>query len=182
MNPIEVAVSPLRKDAMDRAETEARFDIQVAEQDLKDNGFDLNAAAPYPLTMFGNARMEASSKHEFYRSITKEDPKAGPQPGTIHGPYLVRMDRDKCKKLIAARRAAAAASYDAFIAKLVAKIGPVKSATLEGNHVWADSTLTVESLTTGGLQRWHTKMIVNRSKFHRTFFQWPTRKVKEKVA
>lgn len=71
----------------------------------------------------------------------------------------------------------AASQYDQYIYKLNEKVGPHKAASLEGNHVWGDSYLTVET-ETGEIDVWHTQMILNHSKHGLAFNQFPTRKIK----
>ena len=74
----------------------------------------------------------------------------------------------------------AAAQYDAFIAKLIRKIGDFDSATLTGSHVWGYSILTV---TKGAAtERWGTRQIVNQSVLGKLFNQWPSRKIKSEPA
>ena len=87
------------------------------------------------------------------------------------------MSEAKIDRFVAARKEQAAAEYDAFIAKLVKKIGPVVTAELDGNHVWSHSILTVV-LKSGEQQRWKTQQITNISKYGKHFNQWPSRKMK----
>lgn len=63
--------------------------------------------------------------------------------------------------------------------KLEMKIGEHLTATLEGNHVWGDSFITVEKAN-GENERWRTHTILNVSKLGLYFNQFPTRKIKIK--
>ena len=47
-NPIETVVLPLKVDAVERAEKEAKAVIARVEKGLEEAGWDLNVAAPYP--------------------------------------------------------------------------------------------------------------------------------------
>ena len=88
----------------------------------------------------------------------------------------MRVSSKKVAKFIVDAQNEAARQYDLFVAKLVLKIGKAESATLEGNHVWDHSTLTV--VKAGNTERWNTKQIWNVSKLGKDFPQWPTRKLK----
>jgi hypothetical protein len=68
------------------------------------------------------------------------------------------------------------ASYMGWVDKLTQKIGkPVTHATMEGNP-WHHSNIHVTTHD-GEKQHWHTKMILNRSKYDNAFNQFPTRRV-----
>jgi hypothetical protein len=71
----------------------------------------------------------------------------------------------------------AAAQYDSYVQKLIGKIGEVTAASLDGDHVWGFSYLTV-TLPNGKKEVWKTQMIVNISKLGKLFNQFPTRKMK----
>ena len=68
-------------------------------------------------------------------------------------------------------------SYDAWVYKLVQKIGkPVTQAQVSGDP-WTGSTISVTT-NDGEQQTWNTKMILNTSKLGKVFNQFPTRKMK----
>jgi hypothetical protein len=138
-NVIEAAVNPMKAEAMNRAEKEARAIIARVAADLEKAGNDLQICAPYP---------------EF-----------------------ADMSAEKGEKFVQEARENAAFQYEAYVAKLNKKIGPAKSASLTGNHVWGYSFLTVVT-ESGETQIWKTQMIVNVSKLGKLFNQFPTRKVK----
>lgn len=72
---------------------------------------------------------------------------------------------------------AAGDSYDAWVYKLVQKIGkPVTGANVSGDP-WSGSTITVTT-NDGEQQRWKTQMIINTSKLGKQFNQFPTRRMK----
>src|SRR3970040_1103217 len=167
MNPIETAVAPLKNEAIDRAEKEARSIVKQCREELKAAGNDLRAVAPYP-----NGHMDrfsyvvALSKYSLFERLTTW------RKGSvsIHDPLYVDVDSNKVKKFVKVAREDAASQYDAFVAKLVSKIGEVQSASLEGNHVWSYSLLTVEKTT--GKEVWKTQQIINVSKLGKVFNQW----------
>lgn len=93
-------------------------------------------------------------------------------------PCIVRRDDEKVLRFVTGLEEQTADQYNAFVCKLVGKIGPdAVSATLEGNHVWSYSTLTV-TLRDGTIQRWKTQQITNCSVLGKYFSQWPTRLMK----
>lgn len=178
LNPIEIAVAPLRTDAIERAEQDALAYIERARADLEANGWDINKAAPYPFSFGGGIeRYMAVYKHNNYHAITEQDPKLRYQSSNGKTPVYVVMSEKRSANFIQARKDQAALEYDAFVAKLIKKIGPVVSAELDGNHVWAHSILTV-ILKGGETQRWKTQQITNISKYGKFFQQWPSRKIK----
>lgn len=171
MTPIETAVAPVKADAIERAEQEAHKIVKSVEVALKIVDGDLDKAAPRPDSFRMNRRdyQNANTKRKTFSMLTTRE-------GFAYGENIVRMDPVRIERFIEQARLDAAAQYDAFVAKLVHKVGPHSSATLEGNHVWGHSILTVTTPT--GVQRWKTQMIVNVSKLGKLFNQWPSRKVK----
>ena len=77
---------------------------------------------------------------------------------------------------VLAAAAMAAEAFDAFVAKLVLKVGEgVTAAKLDG-HTWSGSVLTIAKGE--AVEFWNTKQIINFSVYGKAFNQWPTRKVK----
>lgn len=177
MNPIHTAVAPLKADAIVRAEQEAQKIVAHVAAQLAAHDFNLNATAPYPKT-YGSTRDYAVAKatHNLYVSLTTVDEERNPRYGAAPAAYYVKMRNARIARFIAQAQEDAAAQYDAFVAKLTHKIGDCDSATLEGNHVWGHSLLTVTKANV--TEKWKTRQIVNTSKLGRLFNQWPTRKVK----
>jgi hypothetical protein len=177
MNPIEKAVLPLKKDAIARAKQAAEETIERMRVRLAEAGGDVNKAAPYPRSSsYGIDHAIARMRYNDFRSVVKADPAHRPSYG-MNGPYYVIMDDEKVARFIEQRMEWAAADYDSFVIKLVAKIGDVKKAKLHGNHVWGYSTLIVTK-PDGEVQAWKTQQIVNHSKLGKPFNQWPTRRMK----
>jgi hypothetical protein len=156
MNAIEQAVSHLKAAAQDRAEQYARQIVTKAQADIAAKG-SIAAAAPYPKTwtVSGNEYRAMVAKYKLY--------------------CLVQSEKGAAKYVQDARENAAA-QYDAFVAKLNSKIGPVTSASLQGDHVWGYSNLTVVTAS-GETQVWRTQQILNVSKLGTVFNQYPTRRV-----
>lgn len=175
MNPIEAAVLPLKRDAEDRAEQYAKQTIESVRKELEANANDIHIVAPYPDSkQAGLAWHAAHAKYQMVSGITVWRPD---QTVRLHGPCYVDLDAKLCAKFVQEAREDAADQYDKFVQKLNKKIGPAKTARLEGNHVWNYSHLFVE--TASGAEIWKTQMIINQSKLGKVFNQFPTRKVKE---
>lgn len=69
----------------------------------------------------------------------------------------------------------AAASFDAYVAKLTSKVGDCEWAGVEG-ALWQHSRLSVRKGPV--VEQWLTQQIVNFSVYGKAFNQWPTRKCK----
>lgn len=172
------AVLPLRDVAMQRARDDARARIERMNVKLEEAGMDAKIVAPYPNAsrMSRNDYLAAKARYSAYRSFNR----------SVKG--SLRLDEPELRtapiaeaveKLVESAAEMAAASYDAFAAKLLAKVGEHTEATLEGNHVWGWSFLTVKTAA-GEVQIWKTQQIGNISKLGLAFPQWPSRKVKAK--
>lgn len=169
---IEGAVAHLKDDAVARAEQEAVKVIKIVAKDLEAHGMDMNKAAPYPRQVRTGDDERAVSKHQLYSHLVKS---VGYSYGG--GPRIVEMSDTMSARFIERAKEDAAAQYDAFVNKLIEKIGAVASAKLEGDHVWGFSYLTV-TLPDGSKEVWKTQMIVNVSKLGKLFNQFPTRRMK----
>lgn len=179
-HPVAVAVMPLREDAIARAETRAKEIIVKSEEALKEANWDRNAVAPFPRSvgptaLHGYAYDVAMDRYRRFCSITEV--KSGQTHKGMSDPLFVKMSAKGCEAFVESQKESAAFAYDAFIMKMVNhKIGACDAATLEGNHVWGFSILTV---TKGDkVERWETKTIENRSKYGLWFYQYPSRLLK----
>lgn len=178
-SPIELAVAPLRADAIERAKREAEASIADMREKLAEAGGDINKVAPYPRGIYGLQFYLGRERYNRYHAVTIADPEHGYQRASLNKePYFVVFDDERVQRYITRRMEDAAADYDSFVKKLDAKIGKVKTAALHGNHVWGYSTLVV---TKAGkiTEAWKTQQIVNCSKLGKLFNQWPTRKMKD---
>lgn len=173
MHPVATAIAPLKTDAMNRAEQEAKKLVAHLTKELKSHSYDLNKVAPPPNSLRMSTRdyRAAKAKRDLFCMIVKTT------QTSYNAPLLATVDSTKVERFIEMSRGDAAAQYDAFIAKLVNKIGPCLSATIKGNHVWGYSILTVTKAD-ATIERWKTQMIVNTSKLGKLFNQWPSRRMK----
>lgn len=175
-NPIEAVVAPLKADAIESAAQYAMNMVEKVKAKLEESGWDLNAAAPYPHGCMGRNEYQLKhSTHTLFCRLTKTD-ESKKQTYNFRSPRYVVIDSDKVSRFIEDARTQAGFQYDAFVAKLVAKIGECSSAKLTGNHVWSHSILTVQKAS--GEESWKTQTIINTSKLGTVFNQWPTRKLK----
>lgn len=169
--PVGLAIHPLKVDAVKRAHEMAKKIVDDVRNDLEAHDMDRDAAAPYPpRSMHYNDpnRENMVSKHNLYSMLTTQIKYPSP---------IVEMVPDYINRFISNAESNAAAQYDSFICKLVAKVGEVTTATIEGNHVWGYSILSVVTKD-GKKQNWKTQQIVNVSKLGNFFNQWPTRLMK----
>jgi hypothetical protein len=189
--PVGRVVHPLKADAVKDAGDRARATVEKVRADLEAHGWKKNACAPYPRhNAYTDEGRKARAKASLYGSLTKEDEAAtrawhdaAPQAEEARREYfragrpeIVRMSQWGVDRFIATAEEVAAFEYDAFICKLVAKVGDCDDAALEGSHVWGHSILTVRKGDT--VERWKTQQIWNYSKLGNAYPQWPTRIVK----
>lgn len=173
-NPIGKAVEPLRIDAINKAEQKSLEIIENIKKLLSDNNNNLDIIAPYPKSNIGkNEYLQALQKRKNIQMVTK--PRFSVR--NMSDPNIVDICQNKIEDFINTNKELAAQQYDSFVKKLISKIGDVKEANLIGNHVWAESFLTVTKLD-DTKEVWKTQQIVNISKLGTLFNQWPTRKIK----
>lgn len=181
-HPVAVAVEPQKQDAIAQAKKWATEYTEKAKQKLVESGWDLNIAAPYPTEAdragWGIAAMVKNETRSDFASFTKDVEK--PMYFDREKPRIVKWYQPGADAYIEKQMQRAADTYDAFVYKLVNKIGPCKTATLEGNHVWGFSILDVRKGE--GVaeikELWKTQQIDNYSKFNKRFAQWPSRLMK----
>jgi hypothetical protein len=182
-NPIEAAVMPLKAEAQDRAEQVARLLIAKVYAELEAAEWKINVVAPYPQSMRDSRKVyhEKKARQVFVTSLTTMFFPNGDKMNPVitrwdDMEFIVRKDDEAVERIVKRVRADAATQYDAFVAKLVQKVGAHDAATLVGSHVWGHSILTVQRGPVS--ERWKTQMIINVSKLGKLFNQFPTRKVK----
>lgn len=177
MNIVEKAVSHLKEEAVERATKNAVELIDTVLAELEAADWDLNVAAPRAKNVYDRKTyVSMNAKHTLYGSIATYTKTSLSR----NEPNIRKQCNESEARFINIVREDAAAQYEAFVAKLTEKVGEVSSATLEGNHVWGYSFLTVETAE-GESQIWKTQMIINVSKLGKLFNQFPTRKVKNAV-
>lgn len=175
--PVGKAVHPLKVQAVEQAEKDCRETLEKIRAKLEAHGWDLNAVAPYPESwnMSREAYQRARSLYSHYANVTRSVESSRAFRAKTN---IVEMDEKLCERRVQQWREGAAFNYDAFICKLVAKIGPdATDAKLEGSHVWGFSILTVTK-ECGRLEHWKTQQITNCSVLGLYFPQWPTRLMK----
>jgi len=173
-HPVYLAVNPFRTNAMDAAEQLLAIAVAAMYTELEANGWDKDKVAPYPKGGSGNYFIQLG-RHELCNAITCWV-KSTQSP---YEPCIVVASAKRLENYIEECRNMAAHQYDMFTLKLVEKIGACDSASIEGNHVWSESVLTVHK---GALTEvWKTHVIINQSKYGKLFNQWPSRKLKIKA-
>lgn len=172
-HPVEAAIAPLREEAKTRAQKDAIDLIDRLLKVLEENGWDLKVVAPRPNGGMSRDRyMKMNNTYSLYSAITTYD-----KPVLrMNEPEIRRQDDYNEAYFVNNAIDTAIDQYDAFVAKMVKKIGDCDSATLDGSHVWGWSILTVKKGDT--VERWKTQQIVNVSKLGLLFNQWPSRKMK----
>jgi hypothetical protein len=176
MNPIEQAVAPHRQASIDRALEQGRKMVAGAYEQLEAAGWDLNIAAPRPLsTMRREAYKYAQAKENFFRRLVTPVDQTGCVRFNAPEPVIRNIEGEKA--FLADVANDASLDFDAYIAKLNAKIGECTEAKLDSGAIWNGSILTVTKAD-GTTENWKTKMIINVSCLGKLFNQWPTRKMK----
>ena len=179
-NPIETAVAPFKSEAIAYGEQEAAKSVERILALLAEHDFDANAANPRP--HYSNGTRDEFKRYGIrstkIQSVSIFDKDRNPLISRYNGPSFVKADQNKIDLFIKQVGEAYGVSYEKFVEKLIHKIGAgVESASLEGNHVWGHSILTVTKAD-GSVERWKTQTILNFSVHGTPFNQWPTRKVK----
>lgn len=147
-----------KREAADRAAKQYDY---YAEK-LKAAGYNLDVAAPAPGSRIG--------REAYMMMKAKRDALVRASGGTGKPSEAFKARHIQSAVL------AAEESFDAWVAKMVQKIGKdVQAAAMTGNP-WTGSILRVE--TTGGeKQTWRTQMIINFSKYGKIFNQFPSRQM-----
>lgn len=189
--PVGRVVHPLKADAVKTATDKANGIVARVRAALEAAGWNIDAVAPYVRgSAWDHAVRAANAKRSLYSTLTEEDRDAtrawhaaAPQDEEARREYfrkgrpeIVTMSERGVARFVERHEQEAAFQYDAFICKLVAKIGDCDGAELSGSHVWAHSILTVRKGDT--VENWKTQQIWNVSKLGLEFPQWPTRLMK----
>lgn len=176
-NPIIIAVAPLREAAVADAAARMTKCLERARVELEAADWDVSELAPRPHTWMSREEYKRTqARRDFFAALTEYADGAL----TLHDRNR-RVWSDKgAAGLLKQAEEAAVASYDAYVAKLVAKVGEATAAELspasDGN-LWEYSILRVVG-TDGVERRWKTQRIVNWSGLGKMFFQWPTRELR----
>lgn len=174
-HPVARAVAPLREKAIERAEVAARAFIASVAAKLAEHDDDFNAAYPYPSSGDRNYLLERRIRAEA-RSVTRST--GAPVSYAPNAPLYREVGGDGVGRYVKQAREAADAAYEAFVVKLVSKVGDCESAKIDcTTGVWSYSDIVV--VKAGGVREvWRTQQILNRSKRGLWYNQWPTRKLK----
>lgn len=175
LSKVAEAVKPLRDQAIATAKERAESYVASGIKKLEEGNWDREIVAPYPDRC--GSRNEYHTKranYEFIRCISKPVSTFSHRPNT---PDPGVLNEEGCQNFINRCMRDAAASYDAYVAKLDSKIGETVTAQLIGDHLWSHSIIEV-SKADGSVQRWKTQMIINISSLGKLFNQWPTRLMK----
>jgi len=172
-NPIEAAVAPLRAASIARAVATVKAHVEhiIATHPV---GFAFSEKYPKPdsWTTGRKAYLSRENERRFLKSVLKVEA----TNHTFRAPEFVTGTNEAgIASLIEQTERDAAASFDAYVAKLTGKVGECDSASVVG-ALWEGSILTV---TKGEkTERWTTKQIINVSCLGKLFNQWPTRLAK----
>lgn len=178
-SPIYAAVEPLLVAAIADAETAARTRVAKIEAELIAAGWDRKIVAPRANPGMGRAQyLKANGKYSFVYGITNPvDPNEHVKGLKVS---ICDIDAKGVQRYVDECKEFAAADYEAFVYKLVKKVGKCTSATLTGENVWHSSVLSVMKQEGNEVfgQRWKTTTIINTSVHGKRFYQWPTRLMK----
>jgi hypothetical protein len=155
---------------MDRARKAAEEQYENCMVEFEKHDWDLDKIAPRPTASVGRARYRAmAEKRDFLSSLTLAK--------SSRESNIRSASPEKKKSMMEAAAKNAHDSYMAWVSKIIDKIGKVvQSAKMSGNP-WNGSTLSVVTQD-GESQTWHTKMIINVSKYGTLFNQFPSRQIK----
>lgn len=182
-HPVAIAVEPIKADAIARAEIDAKAYVEKLADNLAQHGWDLNSIAPSPYgreyrNISREKYMAMSHKRALYSSITVAREDNRDYFERQNDPRSLRdLSDEGVARFIQQAKDAAFDHYQSFVLKMVKKIGDVRTASLDGNHVWGFSVLTVGK-PDGSIQKWKTQQIVNCSVYGLLFNQWPSRIIK----
>jgi hypothetical protein len=178
--PIAKAVAPLKISAVAAAEVAAQEWVAKRLAELEAAEWDINKVAPYPKsgTMSREEYRRAQNKRHAFDSITSWVETSRSAYQSDEKPHFVKKDPKGIALKIERAKDYAAAQYEAFVYKMVVKVGEHKAARLETiAGVWGESFLYV-TLSDDIVQKWKTQTILNCSVYGLIFNQWPSRIVK----
>ena len=170
-NTIAIAVEPIKQASIDAAIEATREVIANYKERLEAANWDLNVAFPRPSHNTSRANyMAMKARHDFAYSLVR----AVKSSRRMNEPLLVEWCEEDVEYVVKTAAKDAALQYEAYVAKLIKKVGDCDSAVMGFmNGVWYDSNLVV--IKNGTKEVWNTKCIVNRSVYGKVFNQFPTR-------
>lgn len=171
-NPIYAAIAPQRADSIEQAVNFTREQLQAFAARFPVGG-DFKALAPAP-SSFKDSRTQYRTKQAF-RGLASRVVLVKNGPWPEYTETVLGVNEEGIERLVAEAAEEAAASFDAYVAKLTLKVGACDKAEVLG-ALWQASVLTV---TKGEqVERWSTQQIINFSVYGKAFNQWPTRLAK----
>jgi hypothetical protein len=170
-NAIAIAVQPIKQSSIDAAVEATHEVIANIKTKLETAGWDLNVAFPRPGINASRATyMALKAAHDYARSLVSPV-KCSRKPSE---PFMVTWCEEGVSRAIKNAADDAAFQYEAYVVKLIKKVGACDSAVMGYmNGVWHDSNLVV--IKGDAKEVWNTKCIVNRSVYGKVFNQFPTR-------
>lgn len=181
--PLAKAVAPLKVQAVANAEIRANEWVEKRFAELEAAGWNINEVAPAPNSLKeGRETYRAKqARRNAYESITKyERPEGVYNDQTWRDmslPRIVQRHQAGIDRYVQFCRGMAASQYEAFVYKMVGKVGDHTAAELLDNNVWGYSHLLVTKAD-GSTEKWRTQTIINVSVYGKQFNQWPSRIVK----
>jgi len=170
-NAIAIAVQPIKQSSIDAAVEATNEVIAAYKAKLEAANWDLNVAFPRPSINTSRATyMAQKARHDFASSLVRSTVSCRRR----NEPNLVEWCEAGVARAIKNAADDAAFQYEAYIVKLIKKVGVCDSAVMGYmNGVWYDSNLVV--IKGDSKEVWNTKCIVNRSIYGKVFNQFPTR-------
>jgi hypothetical protein len=173
-NLIATAVEPIKQASIDAAVEATKEVVAKIKTKLEVANWDLNVAFPSPAINVSRATyMELKAAHDYASSLVRGT-QVSRRPSE---PFIVTWCEEGVARAINNAAKDAAFQYEAYVAKLVKKVGKCDSANMGFNGgLWFDSDLVV--IKGDAKEVWNTKCIINRSVHGKVFNQFPTRKRK----
>jgi hypothetical protein len=170
-NAIAIAVEPIKQASIDAAIEATHEVIAAYKERLEAANWDLDVAFPRPSHNTSRATyMAMKARHDFASSLVRSTVSCRRRSE----PNLVEWCEEGVARVVKNAADDAAFQYEAYVVKLIKKVGACDSAVMGFmNGVWYDSNLVV--IKGGAKEVWNTKCIVNRSVYGKVFNQFPTR-------
>ena len=176
MNAIEAAVAPQRTDAVAAAVERMTDHINVELTKLAAVDGDVNKLYERPNRWHTREQYrKLVALRGFICSITKNGDTSLSGVSYPGSPEIRVPSNRRAEEVLARTAEEASLAFDAYIAKLTAKVGECAAAEMNG-HLWDYSILTI-TRADASVERWKTQCIVNVSVLGKLFNQWPTRKM-----
>ena len=174
ITPIAEAVNPSREAAVEHAVDRANKLIESIKAELISAEMNLDMVAPMPNSKMSREEYKQTmARYQFVNNITERPVTRRVSEARI----ALGFNQEGIDRFIEAIKIDAASEFDAYVAKLEAKVGDCVAATVDGN-LWNESILIVTKAD-GAVERWKTQMIINISSLGKLFNQFPTRKLKK---